>query len=92
MYKTKADGMTSVLIEVCFVKATEDVAIYNKLGADHIGRLIAQAIANQTTSATSNSTNSNSSSSQNSGGEYLINSGIILTVAYMSKNDKEKKK
>ncbi|WP_302653523.1 hypothetical protein [uncultured Clostridium sp.] len=81
--------MTFVLIEVCFVKATEDVAIYNKLGADRIGRLIAQAIANQTTSAT---TNSNSSSSQNSGGEYLINSGIILTVAYMSKNDKEKKK
>ena len=75
MYKTKADGMTSILIEVCFVKATEDVAIYNKLGADHIGRLIAQAIANQTTSAT---TNSNSSSSQNSGGEYLINSGVSI--------------
>lgn len=74
MYKTKAYGMKSVLIEVCFVEATEDVAIYNKLGADHIGRLIAQAIANQTTSATSNSTNSNSSSAQNSGGEYLINS------------------
>lgn len=74
MHKTKAYGITAVLIEVCFVEATEDVALYNKLGADHIGRLIAQAIVNQTTSTTSNSTNSNSSSSQNSGGEYLINS------------------
>ena len=39
--------MKAMIIEVCFVEATEDVALYKKLGHDLIGKSIAQAIANK---------------------------------------------
>ena len=39
--------MTSVIVETCFVEATEDVALYKKLGSDAIGKTIAEAIVNQ---------------------------------------------
>ena len=39
--------MVSMIVEVCFVEATEDVALYKKLGADAIGKAIAEAIANK---------------------------------------------
>ena len=39
--------MTSVIVETCFVEATEDVALYKKLGPDAIGKTIAEAIVNQ---------------------------------------------
>ena len=39
--------MLSMIIEVCFVEATTDVAIYNKVGYDLIGKTIAESIANK---------------------------------------------
>ena len=39
--------MPSVIVEVCFVEATEDVALYKKLGSDIIGKSIAEAISNK---------------------------------------------
>ena len=38
--------MKSMIIETCFVEATEDVELYKKLGADAIGKAIAEAIVN----------------------------------------------
>lgn len=44
LYELKSTTMPSIIIEVCFVEATEDVALYKKLGADYIGNIIASAI------------------------------------------------
>ena len=47
LYELKNTKMPSVIVEVCFVEATEDVALYKKLGAEIIGKSIAEAIANK---------------------------------------------
>ena len=39
--------MNSVIVECFFVEATEDVALYKKLGADALGKAIAEGIANK---------------------------------------------
>ena len=44
--------MKSMIVETCFVEATEDVALYKKLGPDAIGKAIAEAISNKKTTAT----------------------------------------
>ena len=36
-----------MIIEVCFVEATKDVELYKKLGADKIGKAIAEGILNK---------------------------------------------
>ena len=46
LYELKHTSMVSMIVEVCFVEATEDVALYKKLGADAIGKAIAEAIVN----------------------------------------------
>lgn len=47
LYELKSTKMPSVIVEVCFVEATEDVALYKKLGPDKIGQVIAEAISNK---------------------------------------------
>ncbi|MGG7056657.1 N-acetylmuramoyl-L-alanine amidase [Clostridium tertium] len=47
LYELKSTTMPSVIVEVCFVEATEDVALYKKLGPDKIGQVIAEAISNK---------------------------------------------
>ena len=47
LYELSHTNMTSVIVETCFVEATEDVVLYKKLGPDAIGKTIAEAIANQ---------------------------------------------
>mgnify|MGYP004530627467 FL=1 len=47
LYELKNTKMKSMIIEVCFVEATEDVALYKKIGPDTIGKAIAEAIANK---------------------------------------------
>lgn len=46
-YELRKTTMPAVIVEVCFVEATEDVKIYKKVGPDEIGRLIAEGIVNQ---------------------------------------------
>ena len=46
LYELNHTKMKAMIIEVCFVEATEDVALYKKLGHDLIGKTIAQAITN----------------------------------------------
>ena len=47
LYELKNTKMKSMIVEVCFVEATEDVALYKKLGPDTVGKVIAEAIANK---------------------------------------------
>lgn len=47
LYELKATKMVSIIVEVCFVEATEDVALYKRLGPDIIGKAIAEAISNK---------------------------------------------
>lgn len=38
--------MKAMIVETCFVEATEDVALYRRLGHDKVGQAIAEAIVN----------------------------------------------
>lgn len=46
LYELKHTNMKAMIVETCFVEATEDVALYNELGADTIGKAIAESIKN----------------------------------------------
>ena len=52
LYELKHSNMKAMIIEVCFVEATGDVALYNKLGHDLIAKTIAESIANNKVNAT----------------------------------------
>ena len=47
LYELRNVAMKAMIIEVCFVEATDDVSLYNKLGHDLIGKTIAVSIANK---------------------------------------------
>ena len=47
LYELRHVVAKAMIIEVCFVEATEDVSLYNKLGYDLIGKTIAESIANK---------------------------------------------
>ena len=47
LYELNHTKMKAMIIEVCFVEATGDVALYKKLGHDLIGKTIAEAITNR---------------------------------------------
>lgn len=46
LYELKHTSMVAMIIEVCFVEATEDVNLYKKLGYDKVGKAIAEALIN----------------------------------------------
>lgn len=48
LYELRKTNMPALIVEVCFVEATEDVRIYREKGPDFIGKCIAEAIANTT--------------------------------------------
>lgn len=56
LYELRHTSMKSMIVEVCFVEATEDVALYKKLGYDKIGKTIAEAIVNSSTNSTYSTT------------------------------------
>ncbi len=60
LYELKNTKMKAMIIETCFVEATEDVALYNKLGYEKVGQTIAEAIANKKVTATTNTTQQSS--------------------------------
>ena len=51
LYELNRTKMKAMIIEVCFVEATGDVSLYNKLGYDLIAKTIAQSIANNKVNA-----------------------------------------
>lgn len=52
LYELKHTSMKSMIVEVCFVEATEDVALYKKVGYDYIGKAIAEALVNRSSGVT----------------------------------------
>ena len=52
LYELKYTSMKSMIVEVCFVEATEDVALYKKVGYDYIGKTIAEALVNRSSGVT----------------------------------------
>ena len=46
LYELRNTSMKSMIVETCFVEATEDVALYRRLGHDKVGQAIAEAIVN----------------------------------------------
>lgn len=46
LYELKNTNMKAVIVECCFVEATEDVALYKKVGADGIAKAIVEGILN----------------------------------------------
>ena len=56
LYELKNTKMKSMIREVCFVEATEDVSLYKRLGHDTIGKTIAESIANKKVTVNTSST------------------------------------
>ena len=52
LYELKHTSMKSMIVEVCFVEATEDFALYKKVGYDYIGKTIAEALVNRSSGVT----------------------------------------
>ena len=51
LYELRNASMKAMIIEVCFVEATGDVSLYNKLGHDLIAKIIAESIVNNKVNA-----------------------------------------
>lgn len=47
LYELRNTKMKAMIVEVCFVEATEDVALYKRLGYDAVGKNISESIANK---------------------------------------------
>lgn len=45
LYELNSTSMLAMIVEVCFVEATEDVALYKNLGSDNIGKAIAEGVS-----------------------------------------------
>lgn len=56
LYELNNTTMQAMIIEVCFVEASDDVALYKKLGSDTVGKRIAESIANKQVSTSYNPT------------------------------------
>ena len=59
LYELNHTKMKAMIIEVCFVEASEDVALYKKLGYDLIGKTITRAITNNKISVIVETTENN---------------------------------
>lgn len=85
LYELGHTNMTAVIVETCFVEATEDVALYKKLGYDTIGKTIAEAIANKkiaTTTTTAEEKDVNRSMYVFSSNWYLYKYPDVATSGY----------
>ena len=69
LYEIRNTKMKSMIVEVCFVEATEDVALYRRLGFDAIGKKIAESLMNKTTASTPTPS---PQPSNNNGASYIV--------------------
>lgn len=90
-YELKNTKMEAVIVECFFVEATEDVALYKKLGSDKLGQAIAEGITNQKVNTYSNLIRvykdgkqigafSSTDNALNKAKEALNNSGRVVTL------------
>ena len=70
LYELRNTKMKAMVVETCFVEATEDVALYNKLGYEKVGQTIAEAIADKK-AQTVNTTVSNSNATTVKGDDWV---------------------
>lgn len=63
LFEIRKTSMSAIIVEVCFVEATNDVELYKSIGTDVIGKKIAEAITNKSISNSVTNTSNNSSSS-----------------------------
>ncbi|AEB77625.1 peptidoglycan hydrolase (plasmid) [Clostridium botulinum BKT015925] len=54
LFEIRKTSMSAIIVEVCFVEATEDIEIYNKNGVDIIGKTIAESILNTSINTSNN--------------------------------------
>lgn len=47
LYELCNTTMPAMIVEVCFVEATKDIALYKKLGSDNVGKVIVEGIVNK---------------------------------------------
>lgn len=52
LYELRKTSCKAMIVEVCFVEATEDVALYRKLGYDRIGMAIAEGVCGKSLNST----------------------------------------
>lgn len=53
LYMLRETNSPAIIVEVCFCDSASDANIYNKYGADYIGKLIAEGLLNKTIDAPS---------------------------------------
>lgn len=66
LYELRKTSMPAVIVEVCFCEATEDVRKYRNAGADKIGKLIAEGVAQKVIDASAPIPNAGSSNNNTS--------------------------
>lgn len=59
LFEIRKTSMSAIIVEVCFVEATNDVKVYKNVGADTIGKKIAEAITNKSINNSVTVTNTN---------------------------------
>lgn len=64
LYELRKTNMLSMIVETCFVEATEDVKLYRKLGPDYIGKIISEAVCGKSISISSENIKEETSSSE----------------------------
>ena len=73
LYEIRNTNMKAMIVEVCFVEATEDVALYRRLGPDAVGKKIAESLMNKTaTSTPSPSPTPKPSQPSSNGASYVV--------------------
>lgn len=92
LYELRNSNMKSMIVETCFVEATEDVAIYRRIGSDAIGKAIAEAVVNSSlgdtvveTPSDNSSSNSSTSSNTNSNTQVTIDNWVSRLQAECNK-------
>lgn len=77
LYELRNTTMPSMIIETCFVEATEDVALYKRLGPDLISKTIAEYISNKNIPSTPNNNNNIPTSSSKELWKLSISGAIV---------------
>lgn len=71
LYELRNTSMKAMIVETCFVEATEDVELYRKLGPDTIGKVIAEAIVFGSVGNSDSEIQSDNNESQLTGDDWI---------------------
>lgn len=91
LYELRESKMPSIIIETCFVEATEDVKLYRRLGVDAIAKAISEAVCNKSISGVIKEEPTTSQNTTNSGKklwEVSISGDIVKQLQQAINNQK----